>query len=340
MHESERSSTALIAPLPLKLTALRATRPGTLGDVIPAPELSVLAQRAVRQTSEAMATVGASVLKRLEAPEAGSPRADDLAWLDSQESGGEELKSIAAYGTTDVAGLLLSAYEHVQGLELVLFGEDMLPIPALSLARAAQEACILFCYTIDTDVPTAMRLARVAALRIHAAQENVRTLELFGDAATPEMTQNAADGWNGFRGYFERAGLELTLDGRGKYVTAVTCEGHKAPLSPKTTDLSKLYIPAAHNAWTIGSGATHSRTWLTQGLAGPWGPTTAGIVFPLLDVADALAAAMGRYVGEDTERSRRAIHTRRIGLMRGLGHTGATVSWSDYVQRHEQPAAD
>lgn len=254
----------------------------------------------------------------------------------TQDEHSEALKAIAEMGVVDVAGLLMSAHEHVEGLETVLFGPTILPLPAFALARAAQEASVLFCYVVDLNVFPATRLARVAALRMHTAQENRRTLALFGGAASPRQVADATSGDEGLRDFFTRAGFELKLDKSGTFVTTVSYKGNRAPLSPQTTEQSLKYIPLAHNSWVIGSGATHSRTWLSQGLEGPWDLIAAAIVLPLLDVADAVADALGAYVGHNVDKVHQSIHLRRTGLFKGLGNEGPMTSWTDYARM--QPA--
>jgi hypothetical protein len=291
--------------------------------------------RVLRQERDAFAAAGRSVLDALDDPAASSPRAQDVAWMRGKPANAqqERLQAITAGAVHDAAGLLLSANEHVQALEVVLSPHAMLPIPALTLARAAQEASILFCYLTDPAVPPSARLARVAALRMHTAQENQKTQRLFGDAVEPELARDAAEGVEGLQRYFIDAGFELRYDKDGRYVTSLAFDGQRAPVTPKTTELSAQYIPAAHNSWVIGSGATHSRTWLTQGLEGPWRMLVAAIVLPLLDVADALADALCGYVGHDAASLHKSTHLRRIAIYRSLGHTGPVMSWTDYAKK-------
>jgi hypothetical protein len=288
--------------------------------------------RVLRQLRESFAAEAAVVALALDEPVPDSPRGLDVAWMRDRPSQDqrERLEAVAAGGVHDVAGILLSASEHVQAVEAVFSAKAMLPIPALTLARAVQEASILFCYLTDPTVPPPMRLARVAALRMHTAQENQKTQRLFGDAVKPELARDAAEGVEGLQQYLGDAGFGLRYDKDGRYVTSLVCDGHRAPVTPKTTELSARYISAAHNSWVIGSGATHSRTWLTQGLEGSWLMLSAAVVLPLLDVADALADALCGYVGRDAASLHRKAHLRRLALLRSLGHTGPAMSWADY----------
>jgi len=92
------------------------------------------------------------------------------------------------------------------------------------------------------------------------------------------------------------------------------------------------------NLWVIGSGATHSRTWLSQGMEGPWSTVVAAVLLPLLDVADALSDTLCGYVCHNSAPLHAKTHLRRVTIYRNLGNTAPVASWTDYAAATVPPA--
>ncbi len=117
----------------------------------------------------------------------------------------------------------------------------------------------------------------------------------------------------------------------------VRCEGKVANVDVKSTDLSQKYTPLVHFAWGLNSGATHSNIWLTQGLSGPWAQILVSMVFPLLDISDALVTNLLGHVGLPSAEIRKATHFRRIMLMRRSGVPGPYTDFSAYADDQRVP---
>ena len=261
-----------------------------------------LGHRVLHQERAALSELLVRVLATLDDPAADSPRARDVAWMRGESAHGrpERLQSIAAVAVDDLAGILLSADEHVELSRLCFPRMRCCPSRRSHWPGLRRRPSILFCYFTDPGVSPEARLARAAALRMHTAQENQKTQGLFGDAVKPGLARNAADAVEGLHAYFNEAGLELRFDKDRRYVTSLACDGQRAPLTPKTTELSARYIPTAHNSWIIGSWGHALPHLANPGLEGPRATElVAAVVFPLLDVADALVRALCAYVGHD-----------------------------------------
>lgn len=64
-----------------------------------------------------------------------------------------------------------AAIEHLKGVRTVLAGDELLPLPAMALARSVYEAVVNTCWLIDVEVSTEQRLARWAGRLLHDCQE-------------------------------------------------------------------------------------------------------------------------------------------------------------------------
>ena len=90
---------------------------------------------------------------------------------------------------------LSCADEHQRGLKLIVIGDELLPLPAMALARSIYEAVISTCWLVDADVSTDQRLARWAGRLLHDTQEPPNALDSFGDVkAAQREKKRVVDG--------------------------------------------------------------------------------------------------------------------------------------------------
>ncbi len=229
---------------------------------------------------------------------------------------------------------LASAEEHVRGLKLIVTGEELLPLPAMTIGRAIYEAIINTLWLIDADVSTEQRLARWAGRLLHDTQEPPNALDSFGDAEASNREKARVVGGRALgQTLMRRAGFELTSKSgdRSDETRQVSYRGEVSGLTPKVTHLVARFTPNQQSLWPLFSGAAHSRGWLVEGLAGDAATIVASVLTPLLDTCDALAIEVSSYFGLDPRPILRKTHMHRQALLRQARPRDALVAgWAEY----------
>jgi len=289
--------------------------------------------------SECLASVGAGFAD----PRPGTPRAADRKWIKAsgRAARAKALEGVLAAGAQFVVQLLGVAEEHARALEVLLVGQDILPVPSLTVGRSIHEALLVVCWCADPAISTEARLARAGAVTLGSAQENVRTLRLTPGNRSAEL-QAAIAGMADMQRYLERHGFLLRRgkDGKAEFADRVDFGGARSTTSPNITEASARYMPGTHHMWVIASGATHSRDWFTAALAGPRGQLAIMAASPVFDYCDRAIDVLGSYVGVDTGEFHRRAHVRRHALLkRAESHDvrSFVAGYDDYAAVRDRP---
>jgi hypothetical protein len=212
-----------------------------------------------------------------------------------------------------------AALEHLKGVRSVLGGDELLPLPAMALARSVYEAVINTCWLMDVEVSTEQRLARWAGRLLHDTQEVPNALDSFGgkEAARLER-ERTVEGRKLGQQLMARAGFELLAKGRDRSeeTAHVTYRGEKSSLTPNMTDAVKRFTPDQQSLCKLFSGATHSQGWLLGGMDGPIEELFVSVLVPLVDTGDAIAVETGRYFGVNPRAQVTRLHLHRTVLVR------------------------
>ncbi|KRC90070.1 hypothetical protein ASE25_11305 [Terrabacter sp. Root85] len=101
------------------------------------------------------------------------------------------------------------------------------------------------------------------------------------------------------------------------------------------TELAQRYTPGEERMYAVNSGASHLHPWFLQGVEGDPATLVTSALFPLLDCADAVAANVMTYIGEDPSAMHNKTHLRRMALLRqsrgeGSGHV---ADWAEYAAK-------
>lgn len=294
-----------------------------------------LARAVLAQERAAVTAALRDVVAAYEQPLPDGPRARDLTWLAGRPHE-EELSGVLTLAVHDAAEVLRATREHVLALEAVLAAKDMLPIPALTLARAVHESVIYICWLADPDLLPAQRVARAAAMTLAASQGGHEALPTF-PGQTDAESRRVREGFTGIQGLLEGYGLIINRRDGTDYASSVVYEGHKAALRINVTEASRRYIPGNHHMWVTGSGAAHSRGWFTRGLEGPWSELVVMVVGPLLDVVDALIDNTHGYVGLDTAPIHTRTHLRRRALLDRVRPSNLVAGYETYAAHRNHP---
>jgi hypothetical protein len=285
---------------------------------VQAPDLRLLVQRILVQQRATVATAATQALDILGSPPAGSPASRDQEWARQHEHSDTVVAAFAeSVGT--VAALLAAADEYSRGIVALLDDDQMLALPAMNCVRAIHDASLRMCSLADPGIAAEARLARCAADFLATVQGGIPLLRIFNNSLEDRGDlQKALKGRDGAVEHFVGIGLEVKLNGNGDAIN-VRCGNNLANVNVKSTDLSLKYTPLVHYAWGLNSGATHSSSWLTHGLSGPWSQLLVSMISPLLDISDALATNLLGYVGLPADELLRSTHTRRLVLMDRYG---------------------
>ena len=185
-------------------------------------------------------------------------------------------------------------------------------------------------------------MARAAAMTLATPQGSHQALVDFPgapDAERVRVTQAMA----GSQAYLQECGFVLNFGKAGKpYALNVRFGSSVANVKVNTTDASRRHTPGTHYLWAIGSGATHSRTWFTMGLEGPWDQAVVMITGPLLDIEDALVDSILGYVGmrEAITKRHENTHLRRQSIMKSVYPRSVSVPYSEYAAQRAAVAVD
>lgn len=296
------------------------------------PDENLLVQRIVRQQGHVIQDAANSALENFASPPAGSAARRDQEWADRWDDA-ELVRGSFVSAAESVATLLQTMEEYRLAILALLADSRMLPHPIMSCVRAIHDAALRICSLADPAISPHERLAQSAADFLAKVQGGIpvlHTLEGVMDDGRNDL-QRVLEARAGAVELFRGIGLEVHVRESTGQALNVRCEGAVANVDVKSTDLSQKYTPLVHFAWGLNSGATHSNIWLTQGLSGPWAQILVSMVFPLLDISDALVANLLGYVGLPSAEIRRATHFRRVMLMRRSGVPGPYADFSAYA---------
>ena len=254
----------------------------------------------------------------LEDPPAGSAARVDYDYIQRHPQV-VDMIGLRWWAARSVALNATAAEEHLKGVRALLaLTDDLLPLPAMALARSVYEAVVQTCWLIDVEVSTKQRLARWAARLLHDTQEVPSALEAFGSAAAEREIAGTVEGRELGQRLMSRAGFELRAKGgdRSDETRLVIYQGEESSLTPNITTNVDRYTPGQTYLWPLFSGATHSRGWLVSGLQGGVTEMYASILAPLMDTSDAFVVELSRYFGLDTRPIVTKTHQQRSILMR------------------------
>jgi len=275
-------------------------------------------------------------------PPPGSPRSADVAWLGSQPRRSREiLGGILDVAAEDVGEVLRVTFENCHAIEVLLTAEQILPIPTMTIVRSIHEACLGVCWLADPLLTPEQRTTRAAATTLASIQSSLQTLEQV-PSPPPNQVRDKTEAMTGMQELLTKHGFVLNYGkGTSRYALNVSYGDSLVNLKFNATDAGKKYMPGSQFLWPVGSGATHSRSWFTAGLAGSRSQLAIMTTSPILDFADALADHLLGYVGLDATLFHQATHLRRRTLLqRAEGHDprDAVAGYADYAKVRDSPS--
>lgn len=134
-----------------------------------------------------------------------------------------------------------AAHEHLRGVAALIATDDLLPLPALAVARSVYEAVLNACWLIDAALSMELRLARWAGRVLFDSQEGPNTLNEFGPSTAAERERTRViPGREKGKEFLTRAGFELTpkKGDRSGETAMVTYLGASTPVSPKSSPVT------------------------------------------------------------------------------------------------------
>lgn len=281
------------------------------------PDVRVLGSRLLKLQEKSLRDFLSAASAEVGRPSAGTPAEADLELI--EESGKESgLAGLRAWTHRACAFNILAAREHAEALRLVIAGSELLPLPAMSLARSVFEAVMNTCWLLDAEATSAERLARWAGRLLHDSQESPPVLSMIGSGIVPDKQQEEAEkGRELGQQLMARAGFVLKAKGgdRNAETANVTFRGVTSNLTPKVDDLFARFAPGEEFSWPILSGATHSRGWLVSGIEGDAETLVTSFIGPVLSASDALVVEVGRYVGVPVRDVLERTHFRRVAIL-------------------------
>jgi hypothetical protein len=275
-------------------------------------------------------------------PAAGSPRSADVAWLSSQPGRSREiLGGILDVAAEDVGEALRMTNENCHAIEVLLAAERILPIPTMTIVRSIHEACLGVCWLADPCLTPEQRTTRAAASTLASIQSSLQTLEQVPNPP-PDEVLDKSEAMMGIQDLLTEHGFVLNYGkGVSRYALNVSYGDSLANLKFNVTDAGRKNMPGSRFLWPVGSGATHSRSWFTAGLAGSRSQLAIMATSPLLDIADALADHLLRYVGLDATSFHQRTHLQRRALLQraeGNDPRDAVAGYLDYAKVRDSPS--
>lgn len=271
-----------------------------------------------------------------DAPPPGSQRQVVNDWLDANiGSGGGVQATARLFGAiSDEAwrGVTLdfaSIADHGRALVEVL-RMDPSPVAApLSLARVGVEAAVAVCFLLDAAIPPERSLLRATAFLLAALEARWKTANDYppqdGD---PGPAQRAAKAVRELRKHLDRSGITVALDKQGAWTARLEYGNYREALAFNVSEAVRAYLPDWAEAYSVSSGATHSRSWATSSFFGEligevqWHPADVAIATASLafSTSDALVRALSGHFGIDATKLLADTHHRRkviLGLKTG-----------------------
>lgn len=256
------------------------------------------------------------ILDEISSPRVTSPAFGDQQWMEIGIHS-DSIKGIFIYASETVTGLIKSCEQYSLATIALLEGDARLILPIMSCARAVHDAVLRICWLVDPSVSSEERFVRSAADFLAKVQGGIpvlRSVEPLVNGGSTRLAEGM-ESRNGAIDHMRHIGLQVKVNESSGQAQNVRWGDYTASVGLKITDLSVKYTPKIQYAWLLNSGATHSSSWLTEGIDGTWEKVLSNTVFPLLDVSDALAASLLGYVDNPVGLMRYRTHLRRISLM-------------------------
>lgn len=308
-----------------------------------AAEVVRVVTRAVQQELTMWTALLADLNAAVAAPGPGTPAAADAAWDAAQATALETTAGDLHKAAVRACGeSLRTARDHVAAMCKLIDDPD-LAIPALAATRAAQDALLPVLWLADPSVRPQERLVRSAAHYLDYVQEHHKLLVQFSRVVGDVMVDESWEQVREAQDTLESAGFVLRRHGGdARYVVHATLDGARAELKFNSTAAATRYTPGLARQYTVASGATHARMWLTPGMRIGGADTPAAIAMPLFDLTDYAADGMLPYLGIDPGPVHRKTHLRRVAIHETARPTttpNTRLGYEEYAQRREAEAA-
>lgn len=241
----------------------------------------------------------------------------------------------------DAERLLGASADLAESIAVLLDTGGRSIVSPLVLPRSLGEAVLRICHTFDPNVPPARTLVRMAAFQLEGVEGNLRTARAFGRDADDEA-ERAAKNIAEMHAMFAAHGIERGPGRVDPFTAWLRLEGETENLEFNATDAYKRHTPRDAWAWSLGSGATHSRGWMLPSLVGttndePLSSTietyvaTSGAV---LELGDAFASVAAAHADIGVDWFLKKNHLRRRGMLSWTArHTDLAVDHREYASR-------
>lgn len=297
------------------------------------PSVELLIQRILRQEARSVGRSAASAFTQFASPSPGSVGFLDRQWASSQNN--VLVQGLFDMTSVGIGELLGTMGEYVRAIGELLESQHALDLPIMSCARSLHETALIICWLTDPDITPSTRFGRVVAFHMGSAQGAVPVVDTMPMPDNLRATEKKR--LIGERDkcihMLQSLGFEVKInqnDGQAQNVRYG--DGKVANIALKTTELAALYTPDISWAWTVNSGATHSKPWLARSLEGARSSTLFQAAYPLLDISNVLCQSLLGYVGQSADEAHRATRTRRIALIQAVERDYDTPSGESFFQ--------
>lgn len=198
------------------------------------------------------------------------------------------------------------------------------------LERSLGEAIMRIAYTLDPSVPPARTVLRMAAYQLDSVEGTLTAARTFGRYAKEEETK-AMESIKTLHKLLSDAGFERLPDKREPLTATLSLNGQRENLRFNATDAYRKYAPSSPWMWEMGSGVTHSRGWMLDGLMPTLraAPITSpadvalSVATSVVELSDVLARTAHAHTGTDVDWFLKRNHLRRMGIASSRPGTGA-----------------
>lgn len=259
---------------------------------------------------------------------------------------GNFLGSVVLQSKIEMERSIRAVADLVTGIITLFEAGGVAVMSSMVLARSAGEIIMRFCHIHDPNVTPAKTLLRMAAYQLESVEDNLRTSEAFGvhgERDAKEAHENIREMQRFLTGH----GIALLPDRRRpEFTTNISLDGETESVKFNATDAYRRYLQVGFWDWALGSGATHGRGWFLPNVIGTFqekpfsdrDEIAATVTLQILELATALAVAVGGHTGMDTNEFQRKVHQRRLGVtVADREQAGHAVSHREYGQRQVAP---
>ncbi|CAN5475794.1 hypothetical protein BH10ACT6_BH10ACT6_12710 [soil metagenome] len=297
-----------------------------------APDLPDILRRAFSQEREALIALVVAAHASLEVdPVAESGRGRFVAWLRAEEAQGSD--QVAHWEQLDfeliddvmIIGAGIS--DHLRALELCLVAGPPLQTSIVTLGRAIFEATVRLCYLLESSVSPAQHTLRAAAQWADKFESTERTARSYDH--DPQELAAIAERADEMHTALATMGFTRVAGGwNSRYTTNLGLQGEVANVSFNMTSAAKRYIAGVDFAWSVLSGAAHSKSWYINSAYGFDGEDDSKITAPeethalvlllLFAASDAFVDAVCLWAGLNANALHDETHRRRIAVSQGI----------------------